>query len=352
MNTITLKEIKNGQSESYTIKDTSPRGCATVSKEQIKAGDKVVIDSEFVEVIEDEEEKTVEEATQDILNYFESDLTRFAEILDELDGYDGYLSDDRSYPMYELEELHQGLSLHEFLDRLSGGFSINEDFFYYDGWGELCSESEDDRDGRYWDGYGNKWTVDKIDRNRYDLWEVEHNPELCELLDKLEEAQQREDEQKQNASAAEEETSEDNNNYEDYEDEDEEKPSAVTCVKIMPGQPAELCQLVPRLKDLQNAVSDHGEPSLIEYSYPLADTACMVLGNEEAKLINMKPNRIICNELYCGPIYIVKDDGNGSLTDLSEEEKARFLEMFKDPTPPSDEAVGHYMNSKFYDLFY
>ena len=39
--------IKNLNSDTYSVKDDSPRGIKTVSKSEIKIGDKIVIDNYF-----------------------------------------------------------------------------------------------------------------------------------------------------------------------------------------------------------------------------------------------------------------------------------------------------------------
>lgn len=54
MRTIDIKEIRNGNVNTYSVKDESPRGCHTASREEIQIGDKVVIDNHFVTVVEGE----------------------------------------------------------------------------------------------------------------------------------------------------------------------------------------------------------------------------------------------------------------------------------------------------------
>ncbi len=44
---IALKELKEMQVYSWSVKDNSPRGCTTKSINDIKIGDKVVIDNYF-----------------------------------------------------------------------------------------------------------------------------------------------------------------------------------------------------------------------------------------------------------------------------------------------------------------
>ena len=104
-----------------------------------------------------------------------------------------------------------------------------------------------------------------------------------------------------------------------------EQMDGVRVLWCKPGFPAVETRLTNTLKALQDAVSDHRKPALIEYSFPLPDD-CMILGNEEAKLINMPLNRTINGEIYAGNIYVVKDDHYGNLRDLSDGDIAEYME--------------------------
>ena len=65
----------------------------------------------------------------------------FVDMVNELDGYNGFADGFRAYPMYEIDELHYGVSIGEFLDRLTNDFNHNDDYFYYSIYG---LESTDD----------------------------------------------------------------------------------------------------------------------------------------------------------------------------------------------------------------
>ena len=105
-----------------------------------------------------------------------------------------------------------------------------------------------------------------------------------------------------------------------------EKMKGALCLMMQPGFPAVITRIQSNLKALQRAVSDHGEPSLIEYCFPYPDD-CMVLKNEEAELINMPLNRSMSGEIFRGPIYIVKDNNYGELKDLSPGDIEWYLEQ-------------------------
>jgi hypothetical protein len=49
MRTISIKELA---CETYSLKDNSVRGCKTVSKSEVKIGDKIVLDDYFTLVTE------------------------------------------------------------------------------------------------------------------------------------------------------------------------------------------------------------------------------------------------------------------------------------------------------------
>ena len=265
--------------------------------------------------------RTTEEIIESIIEYFKDNEDKFNEALEELDSWNGYLDDDRIYDMYELNDLVGDLPFSEALEKIdTSNFDLCDDYFKYTIWG-IQSLSEKD-----YSDYLDEYIIEDFESNREHIYTIDDTAELSELFDELEEAREREREE------------EEEKNESEYL-----QTHGAKSIKLLPGEPAEVCYLKSELKALQNAVSDHGEPSLIEYSFPFRDSDNMILGNEEAKLINMEPNRIINGELYCGPIYIVRDDNHGNLTSLSEEDINKYLEMFKDSTPPSDEDIRNQM---------
>lgn len=72
----------------------------------------------------------------------------FINMVNELDSWNGYADGYRAYPMDELDELNSGVSLHDFLESLTGDFNIRDDYFYYSIYG---LESTDDIAGLYRD---------------------------------------------------------------------------------------------------------------------------------------------------------------------------------------------------------
>ncbi len=88
-----------------------------------------------------------------------------------------------------------------------------------------------------------------------------------------------------------------------------------------------------KLESLQRAVRGY-----IEFTYPFDDD-CIVIGNDEAKLIGMKGNRRINGEIYAGPLLLVRDDQNGGLASLRPQQIEKYSRMFDRPESISDEEV-------------
>ena len=119
-------------------------------------------------------------------------------------------------------------------------------------------------------------------------------------------------------------------------------------VMLEPGRPPYVTRIRNDLASMQRAVSQIGEESLIECTYPLRyDNGVVCVSNEEAKLIGMAGNRIIGGEEYAGPMFLVGSKGPDfvSLTDAQVE-----LEMgrFKIPEEITREQVMQSMGFGFY----
>ena len=104
------------------------------------------------------------------------------------------------------------------------------------------------------------------------------------------------------------------------------------------------------IDDLQRAVSDHGEDSRIQYTYPFDDD-CMVLGNDDAKCIGMEGNRRFDESIYAGPIFITRDNHNSGLCSLTDEQVQKYSEMFAEPQDISQDEVQADMGFTFIPLW-
>lgn len=97
-----------------------------------------------------------------LMELFKNDEDLFNTTIEELDAYNGYLGDDRYFEMYMLEEFYNGANITELLNRAYFGrddnnwhtdaagnkiydsFNPNRDYFYYNGYGNLCSSNYKD----------------------------------------------------------------------------------------------------------------------------------------------------------------------------------------------------------------
>ena len=138
--------------------------------------------------------------TKKIIAYFEENKKLFNRCIEELDGYNGYLCDDRYYSMDDLDELYSGQSATEVLARAFygydaetwntnahgekeyGPFNPNRAYFTFNGYGNLVSADYKDYSGHL-DGYA----VEAMAENRCYIDSIEDDEELSALFDALEE---------------------------------------------------------------------------------------------------------------------------------------------------------------------
>lgn len=138
------------------------------------------------------------EAIEKILAYFEENPDTFADCLEELDGWNGYLNDDRFTPMEELDDIMSGQEPSYILARAFYGydadteeaFNLNRDYFYFNGYGNLVST-----DCREYPGYLSSDTIEEMEENRDRIDTIEDNDDLTELFDALENAEDEEEEE-------------------------------------------------------------------------------------------------------------------------------------------------------------
>lgn len=153
-----------------------------------------------------EEEKatrTAEEITAAIIEFFKENENVFNDCIEELDGYNGYLNDDRYYSMDELDELYTGTEPSEILRRAYygydaetyttdgsgnkeyGQFNPDREYFTYNGYGNLVSADYKD-----YSAHLDNYAVEAMSENRNYIDTIEDNEELAELFDELEQAEQ------------------------------------------------------------------------------------------------------------------------------------------------------------------
>lgn len=147
--------------------------------------------------------RTAEEVTADIIAFFKENEDVYNEAIEELDGYNGYLGDDRYYSMDELDELYTGTEPSEILrrayygcdaetyatdgsgNREHGQFNPNREYFTYNGCGNLVSADYKDYTGMLDD-----YVVESMKENRRYIDSIEQSDELTALFDELEEVEE------------------------------------------------------------------------------------------------------------------------------------------------------------------
>ena len=138
--------------------------------------------------------RTVEEIKAAIQEYFENNEEEFNTVIEELDSYNGYLGDDRYYEMEMLDELMNGMTASEVLQRtfyggdddtkdksgIRGEFNPNRAYFYYNGYGNLCSTDYKD-----YTGHLDNYFIDDLIENAGNLYNIPE--EITEMIEEIEE---------------------------------------------------------------------------------------------------------------------------------------------------------------------
>lgn len=133
-----------------------------------------------------------------VIKWFEENEEVFIDCIEELDGWNGYLGDDRYYSMDELSELYHDTDPIELLNRAYFGydseswtvdsygqkhydsFNPNRDYFTFNGYGNFVSADYKD-----YSDHLDEYFIKALNENRAHIWTVERNSELSELLDSL-----------------------------------------------------------------------------------------------------------------------------------------------------------------------
>lgn len=134
--------------------------------------------------------RTREEIIQEIIEVFVGDEELFNECLEYLDGWNGYLGDDRWYDMEEIDVFLEDKKAEDLLNMTYFGkdedgdttFNPLRDFFKFNVYGNLVSTDFK----KYSKWYLTEETVEEMLNARYDIYSIEDNFELSELFDELE----------------------------------------------------------------------------------------------------------------------------------------------------------------------
>lgn len=137
--------------------------------------------------------RTEKEIREELKDLFKNDDTLFNETIEELDSYNGYLGDDRYYPMEYLTDYIDTSDLwNSLIYRMFYGsdddcyitnsqFNPNRKYYYYNGYGNLVSSDYKD-----YSDYLNDYFIDSLLENHSDL---SLDADIEALLDELESAE-------------------------------------------------------------------------------------------------------------------------------------------------------------------
>lgn len=90
--------------------------------------------------------KAIEDKFEEELESFvKGDTDDVADVCEQIDDYNGFLGDDRYYPMDEIDELVniEGKSVLEVLEMFAGDFDSNDDYFQFGIYGISSTNSRD-----------------------------------------------------------------------------------------------------------------------------------------------------------------------------------------------------------------
>lgn len=136
-----------------------------------------------------------EQMMEKAMQVLKEDDEIFVRCVDELDSWSGYADGFRCYEMCELDDLHCGMSLHDFLEKLTDDFKINDEYFYYSIYG---LESTNDKIALYRD---NVWESDLLEIliDLYTHLDLEWiDSEFAELIESISEYEEEEEEEEEN----------------------------------------------------------------------------------------------------------------------------------------------------------
>ena len=108
-------------------------------------------------------------------------------------------------------------------------------------------------------------------------------------------------------------------------------------IVIKPGRHACLRDLDLSYHNLRTLVGGY-----IEMTYPFPDEEIAVISNEEAKLLDLAPNRAIRSsegeviDIYCGTMVVVALAPEGEYRSLTEEEVNLVMKTWERPETKSD----------------
>ena len=125
------------------------------------------------------------------------------------------------------------------------------------------------------------------------------------------------------------------------------KEQKIKVLKVEPGKPPEVVVLKNELTALQDAVSIGADYRGLIEIVGLDSNTC-ILCNEEGKLIGLKPNRRLGQDILCGVFYVTGQDDEGNLCSLDDAALERYIKMFAIPELFSEGEVDKTIITRFF----
>ena len=150
--------------------------------------------------------KTRDDIINQIIQYFKENDDVFTDCIEQLDNYNGYLTDDRYFYMEDLNEFYRDSEPIELLyrvfygydadnwyttkegERINREFNPNREYFYYNGYGNLVSSDYKD-----YSAHLDHYIIDEFLENIDEIYSIDDNDELKELFDELAQLDEQED---------------------------------------------------------------------------------------------------------------------------------------------------------------
>ena len=147
--------------------------------------------------------RTRKEVIDDIIGYFEDDNELFNDCIEDLDSYNGYLDDDRYFPMDDFNDRLYGNKPRDIAYQMFfgydedvystdasgrveyGKFNPNRVWFKWDGYGNLVSTNVKDYTGKL-----DRYFVESLADNRNRLTSIDYEPRLVALFDEYDECEE------------------------------------------------------------------------------------------------------------------------------------------------------------------
>ncbi len=125
------------------------------------------------------------------------------------------------------------------------------------------------------------------------------------------------------------------------------KEKMIRVLTVEPGKLPKVVELKNELTALQEIVSEGADYRGLIEIVSLDNKTCLLL-NEEGKLIGLKPNRRLGQDILCGVFYVTGQNNKGELYSLDEKRLAEYAGRFIIPETFTDGEVAETIITRFF----